>query len=237
MKKRLITVLLTLIAMVVCILMITAVTSGASEHSNCITFSSDTPFTLKIYDETKKSWEGILEYSTDLSTWTEWDGTLIDSSTNGKLYLRGKGNTIVGGEYFARFVLTGSNIACLGDIMTLLDYENPPTEITTDGAFQYLFYGCTALTQAPELSAETLSNYCYMSMFAGCTSLKTAPKLPAKTLTSDCYTTMFSGCTSLENPPELPATTLADGCYCAMFDDCTSLKTVPELSATVLTKN
>jgi hypothetical protein len=34
-----------------------------------------------------------------------------------------------------------------------------------------MFYGCTALTAAPELNAATLEDGCYMDMFNGCTSL------------------------------------------------------------------
>ena len=34
-----------------------------------------------------------------------------------------------------------------------------------------MFVGCTSLTTAPELSAETLAQSCYMEMFSGCTSL------------------------------------------------------------------
>ncbi len=66
-----------------------------------------------------------------------------------------------------------------------------------------MFYGCTSLTQAPELPATTLpveSNVesgCYSNMFSGCTSLTQAPALPATTLADFCYSSMFRGCTSL----------------------------------------
>lgn len=68
-----------------------------------------------------------------------------------------------------------------------------------------MFYGCSSLTSAPELPAQTLARYCYFSMFQGCTSLSSAPALPATTLTSSCYSSMFEGCTSLsvsEQPKE-----------------------------------
>ena len=35
-----------------------------------------------------------------------------------------------------------------------------------------MFWGCTALTQAPALPATTLSSMCYYYMFNGCTGLK-----------------------------------------------------------------
>jgi hypothetical protein len=60
-----------------------------------------------------------------------------------------------------------------------------------------MFYGCTSLTQAPELPATTLDNSCYNELFRGCTSLTQAPELPATTLESNCYYSMFLGCTSL----------------------------------------
>ena len=60
-----------------------------------------------------------------------------------------------------------------------------------------MFKNCTGLTNAPELPATTLANYCYSYMFSGCTGLTTAPELPATTLTDSCYSYMFRGCTSL----------------------------------------
>ena len=60
-----------------------------------------------------------------------------------------------------------------------------------------MFYGCTSLTTAPALPAETLALSCYYEMFYGCTSLTAAPVLPADRLRSNCYQGMFYGCTSL----------------------------------------
>ena len=34
-----------------------------------------------------------------------------------------------------------------------------------------MFYNCSSLTEAPELPATTLTNYCYNNMFSGCNSL------------------------------------------------------------------
>jgi uncharacterized protein YjdB len=109
-----------------------------------------------------------------------------------------------------------------------------PAKTLTDDCYQRMFYGCTALTTAPELPAKTLAGYCYQAMFSGCTALTTAPELPAKTLTLECYSAMFCDCTSLTTAPKLPATTLANNCYDAMFYDCTSLTTAPKLPATTL---
>ena len=62
-----------------------------------------------------------------------------------------------------------------------------------------MFDGCTGLTQAPELPAITLANYCYSRMFWNCTSLTQAPELPAVTLAALCYYEMFNGCTKLNH--------------------------------------
>lgn len=171
---------------------------------NYLTFSSPSSFTLNIGDNTKY-WDGTLEYSTDTNTWSVWDGTTTLSADDGKLYMRGTGNTNITGDGAwssqRRWVLTGSDISCIGNIENLLDY---PT---------------VANGEHPTMAA-----YCYRGMFFNCESLTATPELPATTLAYGCYSSMFSGCTSLTAVPELPATTLAEGCYLGMFSGCTSLK-------------
>jgi hypothetical protein len=215
--------------------------SGLTD-GNYLTFSSPNSFTLKVGDNTKH-WDGTLEYSTDTSTWNTWDGTTALSADNGKLYMRGIGNTRITDANIAlvgwRWVLTGSEISCNGNIENLLDYQtvaNGTHPTMADNAFNSMFYNCTALTKAPELPATTLADNCYASMFVGCTNLIIAPELPATTLTLSCYGSMFHGCTNLTNPPKLPATTLAEACYMDMFAGCTNLIAVPELPATNLIK-
>lgn len=175
------------------------------EPENCLTFSSPSSFTIGVVNNIKY-WDGTLEYSTDGSTWSTWAGTsAISSSADGKLYLRGTGNTKITGSSASSskgyWVLTGSDISCNGNIETLLDYA-----IVANG-------------QHP-----TMAIHCYRYMFYNCTSLVTAPKLPATTLTTYCYSYMFRSCTSLVTIPELPATTLAAGCYYYMFYGCTKIK-------------
>ena len=196
-----------------------------------LTFSSHNSFTLKVNDNTKH-WDGTLEYFSSNRTWTTWDGTTTLSSVDNDgeyvLYLRGTGNTVItGNNQNYRWVLTGSNIACIGNIENLLDYAtvesgNHPT--MANDCYGNMFYGCTALTQAPELPATILAIGCYYRMFYGCTALTQAPTLPATTLAVSCYQFMFQGCTSLTQAPALPATTLANYCYYSMFQGCTSLK-------------
>ena len=206
-----------------------------------LTFSSPSSFALKVNNATKH-WDGTLEYSTDASAWSTWDGTTTLSSANNNgehvLYLRGTGNTVITG-YGQNYgwVLTGSDIACIGNIENLLDCAtvkagNHPTMASY--CYYQMFSDCTGLTQAPDLPATTLASYCYSDMFHGCTGLTQAPDLPATTLASSCYYRMFSGCTSIAQAPDLPATTLASSCYYRMFYDCTSLTQAPALPATTL---
>ena len=222
-----------------------------------LTFRSLSSFTLKVNDITKH-WNGTLEYFASDKTWTVWDGTTTLSAVadDGEyiLYLRGTGNTVItGSNSNYRWVLTGTDIKCIGNIENLLDYatvesgEHPtmasncygsmfqdctsltqaptlPATTLANSCYFYMFYNCTGLTQAPALPATTLASNCYGSMFYGCTALTQAPALPATTLASSCYQTMFYGCTSLTHAPALPATTLANYCYNSMFQGCTSLK-------------
>lgn len=235
-----------------------------------LTFKSPNSFTLKV-NNTTKNWDGTLEYSTNASTWTTWNGTTtLSSATSGSsnvLYLRGTGNTrITGNNTNYKWVLTGTDIKCSGNIENLLDYTtvtsgNHPTmaqycysnmfngctsliqapalpAMTLAFACYYqMFFGCTALTQAPALPATTLADWCYCGMFRGCTSLTQAPALPATTLANQCYPNMFYGCTSLTHAPALPATTLTKYCYDSMFSHCTSLTQAPVLPATTLAQS
>ena len=204
-----------------------------------LSFIGNEDFTLKTYNASK-NWNGTLQYSTNGSTWTTWNGTEI-SSSGSKLYLRGTGNTKITGDSSSyRFVFTGTSalkIACKGNIENLLDNKTVSTgghPTMADYCYQYMFYNCTALTKAPALPATTLATGCYRFMFYCCKSLTTAPALPATTLAENCYQNMFRDCMSITTAPALPATTLAYGCYQYMFYGCTSLTTAPELPATTL---
>lgn len=204
-------------------------------YTDCLTFTGETSeFTLKAKN---KTWDGTLQWSTDHNTWTTLTGTEAMQSVGKKLYLRGKRNT----TFFDRtnwvsvqWVLS-AKAGCIGNIQTLLDWENPPTSISKNNCYLGMFEGCTNLTSAPELPAMTLAMYCYQSIFENCTNLIKAPKvLPATTLAGACYQKMFSGCISLTSAPKLPAATLDASCYGQMFSGCTSLTTAPELPATTL---
>ena len=219
------------------------------EGKSYLTFSSLSSFTVAVGDATKH-WDGTLEYFASDRTWTTWDGIAILSSVDNDgeyvLYLRGTGNTVItrsvineveGGYTGVSWILTGTDIKCIGNIENLLDYAtvesgNHPTMATY--CYAYMFQNCTSLTQAPELPATTLASGCYMGMFYGCTSLKQAPTLPATTLATECYSSMFRGCSGLTQVPALPATTLTDYCYSFMFTGCSALIQAPALPVTTL---
>ena len=218
-------------------------TSFKPEGKSYLTFSSPNSFTLAVNDTTKH-WNGTLEYFASNRTWATWDGTTtlsaVDNDGEHVLYLRGTGNTVITGSNLNyKWVLTGSDIACVGNIENILDYVtvasgNHPTMATN--CYRSMFAGCTALTQAPALPATTLADYCYYNMFKGCTSLTQAPALPATTLATNCYAYMFNGCISITQVPSLPATTLASHCYTYMFSG-TALTQAPALPATTLATN
>lgn len=221
-------------------------TSFKPEGNSYLTFSSPNSFTLAVNDATKH-WDGTLEYFDSDKTWTVWNGTTtlsaVDNDGERVLYLRGAGNTKITGltadgpSDTYRWVLTGSDIACVGNIENLLDYatvESGQHPTMAEACYGYMFQGCTGLTKAPALPATTLESNCYRSMFSGCTSLTKAPALPATTLANYCYYQMLQSCTSLIQAPALPATTLADYCYYQMFRGCTSLTQAPVLPAITL---
>lgn len=212
-----------------------AVNGGTPKPTNCIEFSAPAPLAIKCqrtWDD-NTPWNGVIEYSVDGQTWTEWNCTRIAGKT---IYMRGTGNTHITNNN--PFEISGTNVSVSGNIETLLDYaavEAGQHPLIDAFCFNRLFYNTPIIT-APELPATTLAQSCYSYMFSGCTSLTTAPRLPATTLAAYCYSDMFSGCTSLTDAPELPATNLAEECYSSMFSGCTSLTTAPSLPATNLAK-
>ena len=183
-----------------------------------------------------------LEYSVNNGKWTTVEaGTEVPfGGTNGDLRLRGISPNGSATDWYAcstiKFTEANVNVACTGDIRTLLDWRIYNIVETNNARFCYLFKDCAVLTSAPELPATKLAGDCYYGMFSGCTSLTSAPELKATTLAENCYYYMFSGCTSLTVAPELKATTLAENCYYYMFSGCTSLTSAPELKATTLAK-
>ena len=181
-----------------------------------------------------------LEYSVNNGDWAtvKADTEVPFGGENGNLRLRGTNikGTADGFDWYSTITFTDPtvDVACIGDIRTLLDWRIYNIVETNNAMFCSLFNGCSVLTSAPELPATTLADFCYYGMFEKCTNLTSAPELPANTLKLNCYNYMFSGCTNLASAPELPATILANYCYFGMFEKCTNLTSAPELPATVL---
>ena len=181
-----------------------------------------------------------LEYSVNNGDWAtvKADTEVPFGGENGNLRLRGTNikGTADGFDWYSTITFTDPtvDVACIGDIRTLLDWRIYNIVETNNAMFCSLFNGCSVLTSAPELPATKLAEDCYYQMFSGCTNLTAAPELPATTLENSCYRDMFRSCTKLTSAPELPATTLADYCYYGMFEKCTNLTSAPELPATVL---
>ena len=214
--------------------------NGKAELVPFVTFTADGEQKFKMTTNDRSYTISRLEYSVNDGEWATVEaGTEVTfGGPHGDLRLRGTNTNGTATTYdeYSTITFTDKNVkvACTGDIRTLLNWKNYSTVDTQNARFCKLFYGCTALTSAPDLPATTLANECYERMFYGCTSLTSAPELKATTLANRCYFGMFSGCTSLEKAPELKATTLVSQCYKSMFYGCTSLEKAPELKATTL---
>lgn len=207
------------------------ITGGKAEEAILppyVTFTAEQPQTFKMITEGNYKISD-LQYSVNFG---DWKDVVADTKVDfggkiGGLRLRGKNQHGTAKEAFIYSTISFTNpdveVACTGDIRTLLDWEKYKTVDTKDACFIYLFNGCKVLTSAPDLPGTTLAENCYYFMFQNCTSLKVAPALPATKLAEGCYCGMFYGCTSLETAPELPATNLPSNCYNAMFEGCRKL--------------
>ena len=218
------------------------ITGGNTEEcpTPYITFTAEGKQTFKMTTKGTYQING-LEYSLNDGDWKSvvagGEGVTFGGA-NGDLRLRGtkhNGTADDAGNYSTiTFTDETVNVACTGDIRTLLDWRNYNIVETKNARFCSLFENCSVLTSAPELPATTLATDCYYEMFYGCKSLTSAPKLPATTLANYCYQNMFVDCTNLTSAPELPATTLSNFCYQNMFYGCKNLTSATELPATTL---
>jgi hypothetical protein len=152
-----------------------------------------------------------------------------------KLHFRGNNLTPISNTGIGTFTITRScnltgncNSLLFGD-----DAAKNFSLAAFQYAYYKLFYNCTAIKSVSEtfLPAMALSNYCYGYMFYGCSNLTNAPNLPSQTLVGSCYYYMYRGCISLTNPGIVSATTLATYCCYGMYYGCTSLTTAPDLLA------
>ena len=209
-----------------------------------VTFKAEEAQTFKMTTTGTYEIKG-LEYSVNNGEWkTVVANTEVPfGGANGDLRLRGTNHngTAKDESYYSTIKFTDEtvNVACTGDIRTLLDWKNYNIVKTDNARFCSLFETCSVLTSAPELPATKLADCCYYYMFYKCTNLTSAPVLPATTLAQECYSNMFTECTNLTSAPELPATKLAVHCYYGMFSNCPKLSSVTMLApkSEIETKN
>ena len=144
-----------------------------------------------------------LQYSVNNGEWkTVVANTEVPfGGDKGDLRLRGTNTngTADGSTLFSTIDFTEANVnvACTGDIRTLLDWRNYNKVETGQARFCGLFFHCSVLTSAPELPATKLADFCYYAMFSYCTNLVSAPVLPATKLADFCYYAMFNNCKKL----------------------------------------
>lgn len=139
-------------------------------------------------------------------------------------------------EYFNTFRYTTCIFNIFGNIMSLIDANNFPTDYefknNTYEQFGQLFY-LSKVRSAKHLllPAATLTPYCYYEMFRK-SSLSQAPLLLSTNLARGCYMEMFAGCINVTSfQPVLPATHLPYGAYCNFLNE-TGITTAPEIMAT-----
>ena len=233
--------------LLLCVMGIITLGASAEIDRNYLCFTANTNGSTVELVKNGNANNVIMQYSTDEGeTWATIDfetetttGTITLEKANDKVYFRNtrQASDVTGfskdyeDDYnHYQFVMSGS-IAASGNVMSLVDRDVKTTTIPNDFCFAKLFYYCSALTSAPELSATTLREDCYYDMFVWCTGLTEAPELPATNLAERCYEEMFVCCTSLTEAPTLPASDLEKYCYFRMFEYCTSLTEAPALNA------
>lgn len=92
-----------------------------------------------------------------------------------------------------------------------------------------VFYGCTSLTQVPDLNTANVTNM--YGMFWKCSSLTQVPDLNTANVTD--MTSMFDGCSALTTVPDMDTSQVTNMSY--MFWKCSSLTQVPDLNTSNVT--
>ena len=201
----------------------------------CLTFRSTGSNTLSL--TCNGTANPTLYYSTDGTTWTQWNFTALSITAGHPVFLYGSNTSgfSTSDTNFATFVMGGTgSVSCEGNISALINGTNTLNTIPNTYCFYSLFRNCTVLTAAPSLPSKGMKMYCYYSMFQGCSSLVHAPAIPATNTATQCFRTMFRDCTSLVSAPTLDVSSVASSAYRGMFYGCTSLTTAPDLPATTI---
>ena len=176
------------------------------------------------------------QYSINNGTWTSLAANTNVSVSSGSS-IRWKGaitpamNVGVGS-----FSASTGHFKAMGNPASLISGDSF-TSLTTvpSYGFEYLFRGCTGLTDAENISLQyTQANQvAFLGMFSGCTSLTVGPKfynIGTSNGTNICRE-MFVGCSAMTRAMDTINTIGGSfHCYC-MFSGCTSLTTAPSLPA------
>ncbi|MCQ2165197.1 MAG: BspA family leucine-rich repeat surface protein, partial [Bacteroidales bacterium] len=196
----------------------------------------------RLYIEKKGNAPSVsLEYSRDNgATWQTYsvaEHPYISMALGEKIYLRGHNNTTFGtsNANYIRFVSTSGegDVKVSGDIMTLLDGDNPPANVPDYGFFG-LFSGFNSLKDAEslDLSAKTIGTSAYSNMFMDCNRMTDAPEIGATEVGAYSMSYMFGNCSLMTAGPTVihPLTLPASACE-NMFYGCSKLVTAPEIAA------
>ena len=191
-----------------------------------------------------------LEYSTEGTTWQEWQHTTADgthtfdtltlTAVGDRVYLRGDNPNGLGdmpegaeGALFCNFSFTGA-VSGGGNVMSLLDTTMVLTEVPQFGflsLFEDLGQGSVLLTPPSMDTIITIGKEGCNSMYYGCTSLTASADMPQLTTIGEkgCRR-MYSECTSLTAAANMPQLTTIgdDGCY-GMYENCTSLTAAADM--------
>ena len=158
-----------------------------------VTFKAEEAQTFKMTTTGTYEIKG-LEYSVNNGDWATVEaGTEVPfGGDKGDLRLRGTNTNGTADDLSListiEFTEANVNVACTGDIRTLLDWRNYNKVETGKARFCGLFYYCSVLTSAPELPATKLADYCYYLMFNNCKKLSTVTMLALDSeITSKSY--------------------------------------------------
>ena len=178
--------------------------------------------------------EAEFRYSFDGVHWNHFEqgggasGVTLESIGDKVYFAAGtsrNGALSVSSSQFRRFIFS-KKIAASGDITSLIDADNPVSELTESAQLGFLFVHNSNITTPPQLPSTVISNMCYFEMFYNCTALRYAPDLPATTFKSSCYQLMFYNCSSMINGPHIGLTKISGACCNNMFANCSKLKNI-----------
>ncbi|HAL18528.1 MAG TPA: hypothetical protein DCO86_02745 [Spirochaetaceae bacterium] len=221
----------------------------------CLVFMSSKQFVFTT-SNSKKNWNGKIEFSIDGANWTEWNerdeggeemlapidsGKLASDDANYYVFVRGTGNDSITGWKEQ-------------DPNGFIDFADMPAGFkfsaknAADGNIPiYCFGDIRALLNYSDASGAQMADGAFYGLFSECQGLVNSPELPFGALRKYCYSCMFSGkhnkdfdgnVIEVDNlfavPPILPATELAEHCYDNMFANCFSMQAAPVLPADTL---